>query len=48
MNKEEGNRPTDFAQHDSGFLIILMDGPRMVANQAASDPLGIETNQKLC
>lgn len=48
MNKEEGNHPTDFAQHDSGFLIILTDGPRMVANRAASDPLGIETNQKLC
>lgn len=47
MNKEEGNHPTDFAQRDAGFMTILMDRPRMVANRAALDPLGIETNQKL-
>lgn len=47
MNKEEGNHQTDFAQHDAGFMMILMNGPRTVASQAASDPLGIETNQKL-
>lgn len=47
MSKEGGSHPTDFAQHDAGVLIILVDGPRMVANQAAFDPLGIETNQKL-